>query len=394
MSDSPLLMIPGPIEISPAVRAAASGPPPGHLSKPVMAAFGSALKRMRTVWCASDDSQPFVVAGSGTTAMDMAVANLVAPGDAVVVVHTGYFSDRMAEMLRRRGASVASVTAEPGDAPSAAAVAAALDDLAAAGTPARAVFVTHVDTSTGVRVDPQPLARLARERGVLSVFDGVCATAGERFRMQEWDADVSLTASQKAIGLPPGLALMMAGPRALERRASLATPVPMSLDWHEWLPVMKAYEEGRPAYFATPATPLILALDAGLGEILANGMDARWAAHGRAACALAAAWDALGLRSLVARPELRASTLSALLYPEGIDAALVAKVLEHGVIVAGGLHPLRRTEYFRVGHMGYAITQPEMLVRTVGAIEAALIDLGRKLERGAAGTALQAALAS
>lgn len=393
MTDRPLLMIPGPIEISPAVLASVSGPPPGHLSKPVMVAFGSALRRMRQVWCASDDSQPFVVAGSGTTAMDMAVSNLVDAGDPVVVVHTGYFSDRLAEMLRRRGAAVTSVAAGPGDAPGTEAVAAALDGLAARGTPAKALFATHVDTSTGVRVDPRPLARLARERGALSVFDGVCATAGERFLMREWQADLYLTGSQKALGLPPGLALLVAGPRALERRASLQAPVPMSLDWNEWQPVMRAYEEGRPAYFATPATTLILALDVALGEILAGGMEARWTAHGRAACALAAAWDRLGLRSLVPRPELRASTLSALLYPAGVDAALVGKVLEHGVVVAGGLHPQRRAEYFRVGHMGYAVTQAEMLARTVDAIEAALIDLGQELERGAAPAALLAALA-
>ena len=78
------------------------------------------------------------------------------------------------------------------------------------GTRFKALFATHVDTSTGVRVDPEPLCRLAREAGILAVFDGVCATAGERFEMAAWGADLYFTASQKAIGLPPGLALMVA----------------------------------------------------------------------------------------------------------------------------------------------------------------------------------------
>jgi len=138
----------------------------------------------------------------------------------------------------------------------------------------RALIATHVDTSTAVRVDPKPLAALARERGILSIFDGVCATAAETFDMAGWGADVYLTASQKAIGLPPGLALMIASEAALEaRKARAAAPPPMYLDWEQWLPVMRAYEERRPAYFSTPATNLILALDVGLREILAEGIE-------------------------------------------------------------------------------------------------------------------------
>ena len=101
----PLLMIPGPIEVSPEVRDACGGPPPGHLAPVVMDAFSGSLKKMRQVWMADDSAQPFVVGGAGTVAMDMAATNLIAPGDKVVVVVTGYFSDRAAEMLRRVGAS-------------------------------------------------------------------------------------------------------------------------------------------------------------------------------------------------------------------------------------------------------------------------------------------------
>src|SRR5258707_10284468 len=113
-----ILMIPGPVEVSPRVLEAFSVPPPGHTSPTLIAAFGEALDRMRRVWSAEPASQPFVVGGGGTAAMDMAVANLVAPGDRVVVVKTGYFSDRMAEMLRRQGAATLEIGAQPGGAPS------------------------------------------------------------------------------------------------------------------------------------------------------------------------------------------------------------------------------------------------------------------------------------
>lgn len=360
----PLLMIPGPIEVSPAVLEAVSQPPPGHLEPRVIDAFGRAIERMRRVWLAPHDALPVIVSGSGTTAMDMAAANLVGPGDRVVVVKTGYFSDRMEEMLRRRGATVVPVPAEPGDAPSAHAVASVLDS----GPGAKALFATHVDTSTGVRVDPAPLAALARERGVLSVFDGVCAAAAERFEMEAWGADVYLTASQKAIGLPAGLALMVVSPRALEAREGLPFAPPMSLDWLQWRPIVTAYEARRPSYFATPATNLILALDVGLGEILAEGMDERFAIHERAALHLRRSWQGLGLHPVPVRPELEAFTLSALWFPDRVDATLVSRIGALGVIVAGGLHPAIRTRYFRVGHMGYAATRPEMLERTVEAV--------------------------
>lgn len=382
-------MIPGPIEVSPAVVEAAAGPPPGHTAPSTIESFGRAIEQMRSVWCAGPDAQPFVVAGSGTLAMEMAATNLLDPGQKAVVVNTGYFSDRMAEMLRRRGVAVTTVAAEPGDAPSLEAVAEAITSVAP-----RALFVTHVDTSTGVRTDARGLARLAREHGVLSVFDGVCATAGERFEMEAWGADVYLTASQKAIGLPVGLALLVASPRALEARASLSSLPPMSMDFEAWLPIMRAYEERRPSYFSTPATNLVRALEVSLGEILADGMDARFALHAKSARAMRAAWSTLGLRALPVREELTADTLSALYYPEGVDASVVAEVKKRGVVVAGGLHTELRARYFRVGHMGHVLTQPDALRRTVQAIGEALAVAGHGCDPAAAVAAFDEALAA
>jgi alanine-glyoxylate transaminase / serine-glyoxylate transaminase / serine-pyruvate transaminase len=397
MAQRPLLMIPGPVEVSPRVLAAFSSPPPGHTAPALIAAFGEALESMRRVWLSEPSSQPFVVGGGGTAAMDMAVANLVSPGDRVAVVKTGYFSDRMAEMLRRQGAAVLEIGAEPGGAPSPEEVREALAAERAAGAgPCRVLFATHVDTSTGVRIDPEPLARLAREHGMIAVFDGVCAAAGERFEMAAWDADVYLTASQKALGLPPGLALMVVSKRALAARAARrGTPPPMYLDWEAWLPIMRAYEERRAAYFSTPPTNLVLALAAGLEEIESEGVAARFASHARAAAALRAAWRALGLRLLPARDDLAADTLSALLLPAdaaGVPAAssarlpagtvradapaVVARIAEHGVTVATGLLPDLRSRYFRVGHMGWVVGRPDLLRRTVAAVASALRDCG------------------
>ena len=379
-SSRPLLMIPGPIEVSPAVVEASSGPPPGHLPPPIIEAMGRAIEQMRHVWVAGADSQPFILAGSGTLAMEMALYNVVEPGDRVVLVNTGYFSDRMAEMARRRGADVVDVGCAPGDHPALEAIEAALR-----AAPTKALLVTHVDTSTGVRADARSLARLARDHGALSVFDGVCATAAERFEMASWGADVYLTASQKAIGLPAGLALLVASSRALAARAALSTPPPLSTDFEQWLPIMGAYEARGRSYFSTPATNLVRALAVSLAEILdGQSMEACFNRHRRAADGFRAAWSAMGLGLVPSHPSLTANTLSAVRYPAGVGPELVAAIAARGVLVAGGLHPALKTDYFRVGHMGHILTQPAALERTIRAVADALVECGHRCDPDAA----------
>jgi alanine-glyoxylate transaminase/serine-glyoxylate transaminase/serine-pyruvate transaminase len=378
-------MIPGPVEFEPEVLQALGAPTLGHTDPAFIAIFGRALKRLREV-CLAPGTQPFVVAGSGTLAMELAVANLVEPGDGALVVNTGYFSDRMAKILERHGAQVTHVRAAPGDVPS-------LDEvetyLARGGF--KVMTVTHVDTSTAVLTPVEALVRAARKHGVLSVVDGVCATAGESFHQDAWGADVYLTASQKAVGVPPGLALLTAGPRALEAWRSRKTPVAsVYSDWAEWLPIMEAYEAGKPAYFATPPVNLVCALDVSLGQILAEGMEARFARHQRMARAFRAAWKALGLRMLPASDAVAAHTLSAVYYPDGVDAALVGRVKGQGIVVAGGLHPELKTRYFRVGHMNRV--GPTDVLAAVGAVERALLAAGHRSEPGAAVAAAQASL--
>jgi alanine-glyoxylate transaminase/serine-glyoxylate transaminase/serine-pyruvate transaminase len=385
MTDRSLLMIPGPIEVEPEVQRAVGRAAPSHMDPDFARAFGRALTRMREVFGAPT-GQPFVVAGSGTLAMEMAVANVVEPGDRVVVVNTGFFSDRMGLILERLGARITHVRAPVGGAPDVAAVAAAVR-----AEPTKLVTITHVDTSTGVLTDVEGLARVAREHGALTVVDGVCATGGERFAQDAWGVDVCLTASQKAIGVPPGLALVMAGPRALDAwRARKTKVTSLYLDWGEWLPIMTGYEKGPPAYFATPAVNLVQGLDVSLGQLVAEGMEARFARHRRIALAFRAAFTALGMGFLPERGELMAHTLSAVLYPAGVDASLVGRVKAEGVVIAGGLHPEAKARYFRVGHMG-AVSASDALA-TVGAIERGLAKGGYRFEPGAGLSALARAL--
>jgi alanine-glyoxylate transaminase/serine-glyoxylate transaminase/serine-pyruvate transaminase len=378
-------MIPGPIELEPDVLAALAQPQLGHMDARVADAFRRVLLRLREVFQAPG-AQPFVVAGSGTLAMELAVANLVDPGERAVVVSTGYFGDRMASILERLGASVVPVRARPGEAPP-------MDDVAAAlaAAPTKVLTVTHVDTSTGVRAPVEALARLGRAHGALIVVDGVCSVGGEALAQEAWGVDVCLTGSQKALGAPPGLAIVSAGERALAARRDKKRPVPsLYLDFLEWLPIMQAYERAAPKYFATPAVNLVLALDASLARIVVEEMEPRVRRHTRMAGAFRAAFAALGLRLLAASEELAANTLSAVWLPEGVDAGLVARVRAEGVALAGGLHPEVRERTFRIGHMG-SVRASEVLV-TVGALERGLGAVGHRVTPGAGLAAAQAAL--
>jgi alanine-glyoxylate transaminase/serine-glyoxylate transaminase/serine-pyruvate transaminase len=385
MKNRALLMIPGPIEFDPAVLSALGAPTTSHLAPNFIEAFGQALERMCEVF-QCQEGQPFVLAGSGTLAMDCAGANLVEPGDKAMVVNTGYFSERFAALLERYGAQVTQVNAPVGGRPALEEVQAALEREVY-----KLVTITHVDTSTAVMADVAGIASLARSQGVLVVVDGVCSVAGEELRMDAWGVDVALTASQKAIGVPPGLALLVAGPRAMEAFARRKTPVlNYYADWANWLPVMQAYAARRPSYFGTPAVNLVFALNVALGQILDEGLEARFARHTLLSRMCQAGIAALGLGQVPLQAAFAAHTLTAPRYPADVDgAAFLANVSQAGVVLAGGLHPAIKGEYFRIGHMG-AHTPGDVLA-TIGAIETALAGCGYGFEAGAGVSAAQAA---
>ena len=151
----------------------------------------------------------------------------------------------------------------------------------------------------------------------------------------------------------------------------------MTLDWAVWQPILRAYEAEQNAYFSTPPTTLIPALDTSLAELTDEGMDAVFARHQQGADRMRAAWAALGLRLVAETP---ANTLSALYWPAGADASALGRIKEAGAVVAGGLHPAIKADYFRVGHMGEVTRSNDALLRTVEAVAKGLdldVDAGR-----------------
>ncbi|MFO8059271.1 MAG: alanine--glyoxylate aminotransferase family protein [Bacillota bacterium] len=380
-----LLMIPGPVEFHPEVMSALSRPTTSHVAPDFIECFGEALEMVRDVFLAPS-AQPFVLAGTGTLAMDAAAANLVEPGDRVLVVNSGTFSDRMGELIERYGGEVTHLRAPIGDVAGESELRAALEE-----SEYQVVTMTHVDTSTGVCSDIEGLCRAAREAGCLTIVDGVCGTAGAECHTEAWGVDVYLTASQKAIGVPPGLALLTVSQRAMDVFSKRKSPVPnYYADFAKWLPIMDAYMERRGGYFGTPAVNLVYALNVSLRQILDEGMQERFERHRRLARAFRAGTAALGIRQVPVSEDQAAPTLTALYYPEGADSSLTGLIEEEGVIVAGGLHPEIRDQYFRVGHMG--VCNNSDLLATLGAIERALARAGCDFEMGSGVRAAQRTL--
>ena len=376
MKGRKLLMIPGPIEFDPEVLRSMSAATTSHVASNFIESFGNALDFMKKVWMAPN-GQPFVIAGSGTLAMEIAAVNLIEAGENALVISTGYFGERYSDILKRYGANVTLLKAPTGEVVPLEEIEKALKKKTY-----KLLTITHVDTSTGVLVNPKPIAELASKYNVLSILDGVCSVAGEEIQQEKWGLDIVLTASQKAIGVPPGLALLVASQKAILKWKNRKTPVSnYYADWENWLPIMTAYQNRKPSYFGTPPVNLIVALETSLKMIIDEGIQLRVERHQKLASAFRLAISSLGLDILPVNVNIAANTLTAIYYPKGVNGNILLKYIsDFDIIIAGGLLSKIKADYFRVGHMG-SVSSKDLLA-TLSALEYALFKSGYSFETG------------
>ncbi|KAI9796872.1 MAG: hypothetical protein M1833_005921 [Piccolia ochrophora] len=374
----PALLIPGPIEFDDRVLSSMSHYSQSHVGAPFVATFGEALSMLRKLFQTSDPaSQPFVLSGSGTLGWDMVAANLVERGDNVLVLHTGYFGDSFADCFETYGINATQLRAPIGSRPQLPEVEQALKD-----KKYKMITVTHVDTSTGVLSEVKGLADLVHRVSpdTLIVVDGVCSVGSEEIEFDKWGLDVVITASQKGVGVPAGLSIIMASGRAIERFKNRQTPASSYYaSFKNWLPIMQNYEAKKPSYFATPSPQLIHALHTSLTLILSSPLSDRFAAHRAASQKVKSAVEDLGLRQLASAADNQANGMTAIYLPDGVQASqLLPKLLEKGVIFAGGLHREIAAKYFRFGHMGVSVTDPKRddVDRAIEALQKTLAEVG------------------
>jgi aspartate aminotransferase-like enzyme len=368
--DKRYLMTPGPTPVPPQVIAAMSTPIVHHRGPDFRATLARVLERLRLI--ARTENDVLLFTSSGTGAMESAVANVCSPGDRILVVSAGHFGERWLELGRRYGCDVVPLRYEWGETPSGEDVAAKLEEIGGA----KAVYLTHSDTSTGVVADVGEIAARASASGALVVVDAISSFAAVPVEVDAWALDIVVAGSQKALMTPPGLALAAVSPAALEAAGDAASP----RFYFDWLRTREAHATSLAAF--TPAVSLVIGLDTALSLLLAEGLDAAFARHVRLGRACRAGVRAMGLE-LFSPDEDRSAVVTAIRMPADVDSsAIVLSVRErHGVTIGGGQGRLKG-KIVRIGHIGY------MDLFDVGtalaALEAALVDVGADIARGVA----------
>jgi alanine-glyoxylate transaminase/serine-glyoxylate transaminase/serine-pyruvate transaminase len=343
---------------------AMAAPTVSHLDPSMIALLDDVRARLLRLFRAPAGSFALAISGTGTSAMETAIANLVQDGTAVTVVVNGYFGERLVQMCERYGAAVQRVDVEWGRACDPARLRTALR----AGR-ADVVAMVHAETSTGVLNPVADLAAVAREKGALTIVDTVTSFGGHPLDVEAWGIDVAYSCTQKCLGAPSGLAPIVFGPNALARRVKCRS---FYLD----LQLLEDYWVRR-KYHHTMSSALVCALDEALAIVEEEGLEARWARHERNHRLLIANLRNIGLSVLPQEGE-RLWTLNAVSIPDGVDDAAVRTHLltEYGIEVGAGLGPLAG-RIWRVGLMGASST-PRLIVLLAGALEQALAAQGHR----------------
>jgi aspartate aminotransferase-like enzyme len=304
-----------------------------------------------------------LLTSSGTGGLESAVANLVSPGDEVVVALCGNFGERFAALASAYGADVVRLEIEWGQPVDP-------DDLARvleSHPKSKVVLLTHNETSTGLTNPLRELARVARDAGRIVVVDGVSSISSIAIETDAWGIDVAVSGSQKGWMAPPGLALVSVSERAWAQQAKARSPR-FYFDWKE----TKAWADKGMTPF-TPAVGVAFALQEGLHMIEEEGLDNVYERHARLARAVQAGLQALGFQ-LFAQEGYRSNTVTSAVPPPGLDVAAFRTTLDtkYGVVIAGGQGKMTG-KMIRVGHLG-AIAEGDV-VQMLWAIEQSLEEL-------------------
>jgi alanine-glyoxylate transaminase/serine-glyoxylate transaminase/serine-pyruvate transaminase len=362
---------------------AMAAPVLSHLDPDFTPLLDDVRERLSRLFRAPDDTFAVAMSGTGTSAMEASVANLVTGGTRVLVVVTGYFGERLVEICRRYGGVVTRVEGEWGRAVDPQAVLSALRSTGEGGIDV--VACVHAETSTGVLNPIQDIAKLAREHDALTLIDAVTSLGGHPLEVSAWGLDVVYSCSQKCVGAPSGMSPLAWTPRARARKVACRS---FYLD----LELLEDYWVRR-KYHHTLCSSMIYAVREALVAIEEEGLQARWERHRRHHAALAEGLRGMGLDLLPPQSE-RLWTLNAVRVPPRVDEAAVRRALlvEFGIEVGAGLGPLAG-KIWRVGLMGSSST-PSLVLLFLAALEHVLRGAGYRCSPGAGVAAATEALAT
>lgn len=370
------LFTPGPTPIPPEALLAMAQPIDYHRSEDTVALIKDVLEKLKHVF--QTDNDVLFLTSSGTGAMDGAVSNLLCRDDKVLVIRSGKFGERWAEICEAYGVKVIPIDVRWGDS-----VAPEVVESALSTHPnAKAVFATLCETSTGSLHDIESIARITQSTETLLVVDAISALGADDLQMDNWGIDVTVSCSQKGLMTPPGLAFAVLNERAWEATERSNLP-------KYYLDFRKAHQrglEGSVPY--TPAVTLLAALQCALNRTCEEGIRNTIFRHSQMAIATRSAIKAIGLPLFATSP---ANTLTSIRLPEELDGKAFIKMMreKHGITYAGGQGTLAG-KIVRIAHLGW-MNENDVIV-AISAFERGIAEMGYDVSLGAGVTAAQETL--
>lgn len=377
-----ILMGPGPSDVSPRVLQAMARPTLGHLD-PLFVHMMDEVKGLLQYAFQTKNELTMPISAPGSAGMEACFANLVEPGDKVIVCQNGVFGGRMKENVERFGGIAIMVMDDWGKPVDPEKVEAALK----AHPDTKILAFVHAETSTGVRSDAKLLTELAHQYGCLVIVDAVTSLAGSELRVDDWGIDAIYSGTQKCMSCVPGLSPVSFGSRAVEVIKTRKTKIQ---SWFLDMSLIMGYWGGgtKRAYHHTAPVNTLYALHEALIMVQAEGLEQAWARHQYHHQALKAGLEAMGIQFVV-EAAARLPQLNLITVPEGIDEAAVRTRLlnEYSIEIGAGLGALAG-KVWRIGLMGHACNTKNVLI-CLGALDAVLSSLQAPVESGVAVAAAQ-----
>ena len=348
-----MLMGPGPSMADPRVLRAQATPLIGHLDPQFVELMDRTQELLRYV-LQTENPLTIPISGTGSAAMEAAVANMVEPGDEVLVCINGYFGLRLADMAGRYGGKVSTITKPWGEVFSADEVKDALKK-----QPAKVVALVHAETSTGAKQPLDEIISVVHAAGAIVIVDAVTSLGGVPLRVDQSNIDVCYSGSQKCLSCPPGMSPITLGPRAVEKLSNRKTPV---ANWYLDLSVVQKYWGKERTYHHTAPISNVFGFYEALRIVAEEGLENRWQRHRQNAEMF---WNGLADMDMTCHvPEpYRLESLTTVRVPNGVDEAAVRSGLlkKYNIEISGGLGELKG-KVWRVGIMGFSSRRENILL--------------------------------
>jgi alanine-glyoxylate transaminase/serine-glyoxylate transaminase/serine-pyruvate transaminase len=374
------LLGPGPSDIHPRVLAALARPTVGHLDPYYLQVMDELQSMLREVF-RTKNRMTMAISGTGSAGQEATVANLVEPGDRVLVCINGVFGNRLADMAERAGGEVTKLERPWGEVFTVAEVKESLTRVKP-----KIVAIVMAETSTGAWQPIEEIAAAVRDAGAMLILDTVTALGGIPVEIDEWQIDAVYSGTQKCLSCPPGLGPVSFSDRAVEKILKRKEKV---RSWYLDVSLIANYWGGDRVYHHTAPINMTYGLHEALRIVLEEGLENCFARHRRNHEALKAGLAAIGMEFATqaghALPQLNAVRI-----PAGVDDAAVRKALldRFNIEIGAGLGAFKG-KVWRIGLMGYGSRQTNVLL-LLAALEQLLAEHGHRFEHGAAVAAANA----